>query len=297
MVLRVVLPSRSFLPAEPGEPIRRSGHAGHNHQVWSEAGNPQLGCLAGVGRRRVFAAGPPACGDDGLPQWHVSDGSLIRKLEGGIVSLPASDGGVTRQCRWLPEQQALRIEGVARNKAQTAPVVTLAFRLRMPPAEAGFAPLTYRNDQWYGSTYWTGPDWTRVGKDWHHPGETTPSVRCWRAPRDGRITVRGAVYKLHLAGDGVRASIFHGGREVWKAEIDGQDARGVEPRLTLDVRQGDAVHFRIHCRGNIACDTTHWDPTIAYDGGETFHASKAFGNKQGNGGWFYEMQALPSRRR
>ena len=78
---------------------------------------------------------------------------------------------------------------------------------------------------------------------------------------------------------------------MWKAEIDGQDARGVEPRLTLDVRQGDAVRFRIHCRGNIACDTTHWDPTIAYDGGETFHASKAFGNKQGNGGWFYEMQA------
>ena len=31
--------------------------------------------------------------------------------------------------------------------------------------------LTYRNDTWYGSTYWTGPDWTRVGRDWHHPGQ------------------------------------------------------------------------------------------------------------------------------
>jgi hypothetical protein len=42
--------------------------------------------------------------------------------------------------------------------------------------------LTYRDAEWYGSTFWTGPDWTRVGKDWHHPGENTPSVRRFSAP-------------------------------------------------------------------------------------------------------------------
>jgi hypothetical protein len=237
-----------------------------------------------------FGFAPLACGD-GPPHWNVSQASLIRKLEGGFApSQPIDGGSVARQCRWRPKEQVLQIDGLASGQAKTATVVDLAFRLRLPQEEPSFTPLTYKNDIWYGSTYWTGPNWTRVGKDWHHPGETTPSVRCWRAPRDGRVTVRGAVYKLHLEGNGVRASIFHRGREVWRAEIDGQDNRGVDPQLTRNVRQGDALRFVIHPRGGIACDTTHWDPTITYEAGETFQASKGFGDKQGNGGWFYEMQ-------
>ena len=63
-------------------------------------------------------------------------------------------------------------------------------------------------------------------KDWHHPGESTPSVRRFAAPRDGHVTVSGRVFKLHLDGDGVRASIWHNERELWQAEIDGKDAQG-----------------------------------------------------------------------
>src|SRR5512137_1330005 len=75
----------------------------------------------------------------------------------------------------------------AQSQTETNPPVTL---------------LTYRNAEWYGSAFWTGPDWTRVGKDWHHPGENTPSIRCFRAPRNGQVTVSGRVHKLHLDGDG-----------------------------------------------------------------------------------------------
>lgn len=235
---------------------------------------------------------PAAYGDDGLPPWNVSEASLIRNLKGGIaLSQPTDGSSVTRQCRWLPDEQMLRIEAAVHGATEKATVVELAFRLQMPAKDgAGFTTITYKNDIWYGSTYWTGPDWTRVGKDWQHPGESTPSVRCWRAPRDGRVTIRGAVHKLHLEGDGVRASVLHGDREIWKAEIDGRDDRGADPQFTLDVRQGDALRFVVHARGGISCDTTHWDPTITYDDGETFQASKAFGEKQGQAGWFYEMQ-------
>jgi len=150
--------------------------------------------------------------------------------------------------------------------------------------------LTYRDAEWYGSTFWTGPDWTRVGKDWHHPGENTPSVRRFTAPRDGRLTVTGRVFKLHLDGDGIRASIRHNEREVWQAEIDGKDDQGVEPKLALDVKQGDALRFIVHKRGNIVCDTTGWDPVVAYADGQRFQASASFAaKKQGEGGWFYEM--------
>jgi len=76
-----------------------------------------------------------------------------------------------------------------------------------PCGEAGEPPtlLTYRNAEWYGSTFWTGPDWTRVGKDWHHPGQNNPSVRRFDVPRDGRVTITGRVFKLHLSGDGSAA--------------------------------------------------------------------------------------------
>ena len=89
------------------------------------------------------------------------------------------------------------------------------------PARGGepYRPLAWRGDaEWYGSAFWTGPDWTRVGKDWHHPGNDTPSVRRFECPRDGHVSVTGRVFKLHLSGDGIRATIRHNGRDAWTAE-------------------------------------------------------------------------------
>jgi hypothetical protein len=157
------------------------------------------------------------------------------------------------------------------------------------PAEP-ISPLVYRDAEWYGSTFWTGPDWTRVGKDWHHPGQNNPSVRRFTAPHDGRVTVAGRVFKLHLDGDGIRASIRHNDRELWRVELDGTDNQGVEPKLTLDVKQGDTLRFVVDRRGTIFCDTTGWDPVVTYADGERFLASAGFAAKeQGAGGWFYEM--------
>jgi hypothetical protein len=153
-----------------------------------------------------------------------------------------------------------------------------------------FTPLTYRNAEWYGSTFWTGPDWTRVGRNWHHPGQNTPSVRRFTAPREGRLTLSGRVFKLHRDGDGIHASIRLNEREIWQAEIDGTDGQGIEPSLTLDVKQGDALRFIVDKRGTIFCDTVGWDPLVVYVGGERFQASSGFAaHQQGAGGWFYEM--------
>ena len=159
---------------------------------------------------------------------------------------------------------------------------------------AGYRPLIHRQDVWHGSTYWAGPDWTRVGRDWHHPGVDTASVRRFTVPRDGQVSVSGRVYKADVnrgGGDGVRLSIRQGRRTVWKAEIDGNDGKGVEPRLTLTVRQSEAIRFVVHKRGRIFYDTTHWDPVVTYADGEQFRASEGFStSEQGQGGWFYEME-------
>jgi len=168
-----------------------------------------------------------------------------------------------------------------------------------PPAGPQYKPLGYRNDTWYGSTYWTGPNWTRVGKDWHHPGIDTPAVRRFTVPRDGRVTVRGRVYKAHLDGDGVRASIRHGRRIVWRVELKGKDARGAEPDLALSVRKGEAIRFVVHKLGRIFCDTTRWDPVVTYEDSTAYRASAGFSTRtQGDGGWSYEMLVdAPAERR
>ena len=207
---------------------------------------------------------------------------------------------VSQQRRWIPRLQGVSLTTTIANRGD-APVgvtrVKLAdwsFRMVDDGDALRYPPLAHRDETWYGSTFWSGPDWTRVGKDWQHPGENTTSIRRFTVPRDGHVTIRGRAYKAHVdkATDGVRLTVRHGSRDVWQAEINGDDAQGVEPRLALEVRQGDAIRFIVHKRGTIYCDTTHWDPVIAYENGPSFRASEGFSReKQSGSPWSYEMEA------
>jgi len=237
---------------------------------------------------------------------HFSDqpaDALIHRLQPADDDVSSAQPGlvVSRKARWLPELRLLVVNGTLANKsALTTSVRSVSigqWDLRVSEGQGAirYEYLTYRNDTWYGSTYWTGPGWTRVGKDWHHPGDGIPSVRRFTAPRDGRVSVTGRVYKAHLDGDGIRATIRHGARTLWSAEIDGKDDKGVEPKLTFQVRSGDAIRFLVHQRGHIYCDTTRWDPIVTYDDGQRHQASEAFSTtRQGHGGWFYEMEPGPN---
>ncbi|NQU20834.1 MAG: hypothetical protein HQ567_06085, partial [Candidatus Nealsonbacteria bacterium] len=224
--------------------------------------------------------------------------TLVRRLESAAGE--AVEGiEISRNGRWDAESRLLAIETTLTNRGKAAvdvgPVAIGHWATGTGDADAArYKELTYRNDLWHGSTYWTGPDWTRVGRNWHHPGINTPSIRRFTAPRDGRATITGRVYKLDTntgGGDGVRLTILHGTRTVWKAEIDGGDTKGVEPEVTLDLHTGDALRFVVHKRGRIFYDTTHWDPVVSYAKGPTLRASEGFStSKQGEHGWSYEMQ-------
>ncbi len=226
----------------------------------------------------------------------------VPSAEEVVTSDPVTGLVLTQKRRWLPHERMLLLETTLRNAGQAPAAVASVrladwvFRVSEGQDSLRYRELAHRQDTWYGSTYWTGPDWTRVGKDWHHPGENTPSVRRFTAPRDGRVTITGRVYKAHVekSSDGVRLFIRHGARDVWTAEIGGDDAKGVEPNLSLDLRKGEAIRFIVHKRGLIFCDTTHWDPVIRYADGETFQASQGFaGNKQPEAAWSYEMEVDP----
>ena len=147
------------------------------------------------------------------------------------------------------------------------------------------------SDKWYDSHYWTAGGWARVGKDWHHPGPSLPTVRAFRCPRAGEISVTGRVFKRHVhKNNGVKVAIRHNLKLLWSAEIKGDDGKGVEPSLKLTVKQDDFIRFVVDPNGDIYCDTTGWDPIVRYADGETFRASAAFGNVQGRGNWHYEVQ-------
>ena len=57
--------------------------------------------------------------------------------------------------------------------------------------------------------------------------------------------------------------------------------------LRIDVTRGDRLGFLVNKHGEIGFDTTHFDPTIAYEGGEIHVASKEFSGQQGRSGWRY----------
>ncbi|MBM4000254.1 MAG: hypothetical protein FJ297_12095 [Planctomycetes bacterium] len=233
---------------------------------------------------------------------------------------PATGLVIVRTSRWHADRRLVELRTVVRNEGEReieleeAAVADWRFRVLDGQDGARYRTLAYRNETWYGSTFWTGPDWTRVGKDWQHSGNGTPSVRRFRAPRAGHVIITGRAYKADTnGGDGVGLTIRHGARDVWRAEIAGDDAAGVEPRVELDLHEGDAVRFVVDKRGQITCDTTRWDPVIAYDDGERYQASGGFraceeasrparGDRAGNDSdlargasspWHYEMEVAP----
>ncbi|MDO4587290.1 MAG: hypothetical protein Q4C95_08340 [Planctomycetia bacterium] len=151
-------------------------------------------------------------------------------------------------------------------------------------------------DVWYDSTYWKCDiEWARVGKNWQHPGNNAPSVRCFNVPEEGEVILRGTVAKFHLdpGTDGVKVMIRLNDQEVWTAEIDGGDSQGVDYDLSLKVHKGDQIRFIVHQRGQIACDTTKWDPSVVYanDPNKSFVASEAFDSSSANEFWSYEVES------
>ncbi len=152
---------------------------------------PVLAMIVSAGQGRCEEAPLAACFQE------EPAGALVRQIASERPARDAAAGlAIVQKRSWLPRLKSLLIETTVTNRSGrplALPAIHVgdwSFRLGEGQDFFRYRELSYRNDTWYGSTYWTGPDWTRVGKDWHHPGENTPSVRRFIAPRDGRITIR-----------------------------------------------------------------------------------------------------------
>jgi len=85
-------------------------------------------------------------------------------------------------------------------------------------------------------------------------------------------------------GDGIKARILLNRKQVWPASGWQSSANATVSApvdFSMDVAAGDKLAFLVNMNGNISFDTTAFDPTVKYDGGETHTASKEFSDTQG----------------
>jgi hypothetical protein len=95
---------------------------------------------------------------------------------------------------------------------------------------------------------------------------------------------------VQLPGDGTDARILLNDKPIWPAAGWAHSAHSsdvVRHELTADVRAGDQLKFVLSRGQQMSCDTTQWDPVIAYADGQRFQASEGFSTEQGKNGWSY----------
>lgn len=103
------------------------------------------------------------------------------------------------------------------------------------------------------------------GDVYMRPGEECDAVKTYICPMDGRILL-GSTDKLipgEPSADGVHLAVLHGDTPVWETDAYAGDLADFPP-LVLDVRAGDAIHFRVNKKGNSEGDGMDWDPTVLY---------------------------------
>jgi mono/diheme cytochrome c family protein len=123
---------------------------------------------------------------------------------------------------------------------------------------------------WQGSTNLPDPQlgWVLLNADGGHPGndQQHAAIRRWIAPRDGAITVSGALHHSEDKGDGVRGRIISSAGGVageWTAFHD----KIPTPVDQLQVKRGDIIDFITDCRDSVSYDSFTWSPHIKYIAG------------------------------
>ena len=128
--------------------------------------------------------------------------------------------------------------------------------------------------------FFTGGQW-QVGKDFPdkefghlllraeggHPGQTQAraAIRRWVAPRDGTVTVSGALSHANAQGDGVRARLVSSRAGVL-AEAVAQSSTAELRADSIAMMAGDTVDFVVDCRANSNSDSFNWSPKLKFAG-------------------------------
>ncbi|WP_394844492.1 Rhs family carbohydrate-binding protein [Pendulispora brunnea] len=106
----------------------------------------------------------------------------------------------------------------------------------------------------------------------------------WLAPFDGTVLFTGAIQKLHAGGNGLVATVFHNGNQVWSRFIAANDLNACVPSgsnacgggISIPVAAGDRIYTELNpfhdpsgpdtqLAQESQLNDTAWNPTITYD--------------------------------
>jgi hypothetical protein len=161
----------------------------------------------------------------------------------------------------------------------------------------GSAPYTLLTNMTWNtaSSVWQGTEKNlQITSGGMHPGSSSDAVIAWVAPYTGTVTVTGTVKDGNTScGDGVIASIRHNNSQVWKVTILNGDTTGSSHNLNRSVTVGDTLYFVVNKNKDNTCDSTGWNPTIAYTKftiPETYNRHQGFTSAQSLNNWFYQYK-------
>jgi hypothetical protein len=107
--------------------------------------------------------------------------------------------------------------------------------------------------------------WVVMNDAGGHPGndQEHAAIRRWIAPRDGTITINGALGHPETHGDGVRGRIVSS-----RLGLLGQwlvhNTNAVTALENVAVQRGDAIDFLTDCYGSVDFDSFTWSPIIRF---------------------------------
>lgn len=85
----------------------------------------------------------------------------------------------------------------------------------------------------------------------------------------GVIRIKSSIYQMswtNYIGDGVAASISKNSKELWAEDVLGKTPS--ETEITVSVKKGDEINFRINCKSHNAYDAFAWWPVVERIEGE-----------------------------
>jgi hypothetical protein len=107
--------------------------------------------------------------------------------------------------------------------------------------------------------------WVMLHETGGHPGndQEHAAIRRWIAPRDGTITISGALEHPTDKGDGVRGRVVSSQLGLLGQWLVHNKKENINLE-NVNVRRGDTIDFLTDCLGNESFDSFTWSPTIRF---------------------------------
>lgn len=129
----------------------------------------------------------------------------------------------------------------------------------------------------YQSMLWNGTDqkwqingtYCFVNDTLMHPDAGYDSVRAWKAPSSGTISISNIIRKFDVnGGDGVNLKIMKGSTQLWPASgwqpLLYNNATGYNFQVSTTVNTNDMIYFIVNRGQDTSYDSTYWKADIHY---------------------------------